>query len=146
MKKNPEPNEHKKESSKSKNRKRFWIATIISYGGTSIFTLFFFNAYFMRTLLYIVIFGMALIVAYYIRIRPSKKVNKLLYILLGTTTIGFGLCFLYALIGISRYLVNLQSWYIWLNLINLCILLMIGGYIGNFMGKKVDYRIPFSFK
>lgn len=144
MDKNSKLDEQKKDSSKPKYWKKLWIAIIISYGGSGIFSLFFFPAYFMRTLVYIIIFGIALIIAYYIRIRPSIKVNKVLYSLLGVFTIGSGLCLLYGLIGISKYLIKLQSWYIWLNLVNLGILLIIGGFIGNYIGKKFDYRIPFS--
>ena len=82
MNKNSKSNEQKKDSSKPKYWKRYWIAIIISYGASGIFSLFFFPALFIRTVVYIIIFGMALIFAYYIRIRPSKKVNKVLYILL----------------------------------------------------------------
>ncbi len=144
MNNNSELNEQKKERSKPKYWKRFWIAIIISYGGSAIFSLFFFQAYFVRTLVYILIFGIALIIAYYIRIRPSKIVNKILYGLLGVTIIGFGLVLLYGLIGISKYLISLRSWYIGLNLTLMVILLTIGGFIGYYFGKRYDYRIPFS--
>ncbi len=134
----------KKSPSKSIYWKRFWIAIIISYGGSAIFSLFFFQAYFFRTLIYIIIFGIALIIAYYIRIRPSKKINKIIYCFSGVIIIGSGLVLLYGLIGFSKYFVRLGSWYVWLNLVLMGIIFTIGGFIGNYIGKKYDYRLPYS--
>ncbi len=78
----------------------------------------------------------------YIRVKPSKRVNKGVYILLGILPIGFGFYLLYGLTGMSRLLISLGFW--WLNIIILIILLVIRGFIGNWIGKKRDYRLPMS--
>ena len=146
MNENFDSNDEKKESSKPKYWKKLWIAVIISYIGTIIFSLLFFQTNIIRTLLLGLIFGIALGIAYYIRIRPSLKINKALYIMLGVTPIGFGLWLLYMFIGMNRFLVSLGSWYIQLNILIMISLFVIGGFIGNWIGKKVDYRLPFSLK
>ncbi len=112
--------------------------------GSGVFTYFFLHSDFVRIIIYEIIFSIALGIAYYIRIKPSKRVNKAVYILLGITPIGFGLCILYGLTGMSRFLINLGSWWYWLNIIIFIILLVIGGFIGNWIGKKRDYRLPLS--
>lgn len=145
MNENFDSNDEKKESSKPKYWKRFWIIIIISYIGT-IIALLFFSTNIIRTLLLGIFFGIVLGIAYYIRIRPSLKINKALYIMLGVTPIGGGLWLLYMLIGMNRFLVSLGSWYIQLNILIMISIFVIGGFIGNWIGKKVDYRLPFSLK
>ncbi len=124
--------------------KRYWIALFISYVGSSIVLIIFLKEEFIRFLILSIIFGVALIGAYYIRVRPSLMVNKILYTSLGVTLIGFGLCLLYGLIGISRFLISLGSWYIYLNLIDFAILMIIGGILGFHIGKRRDFRLPYS--
>ncbi|GAJ14172.1 unnamed protein product, partial [marine sediment metagenome] len=79
---------------------------------------------------------------------PSKKVNKVFYILFGITPIGFGLWILYALIcGITnfgKFIVSFKPFGYWLQWGILIGLLTIGGFIGNWIGKKRDYRLPRS--
>lgn len=134
----------KETTSKSVYWKRYWIALFISYLGSSIVFIIFLKEDFIRVLILSIIFGVALIGAYYIRVRPSLMVNKVLYTLLGVTLIGFGLCLLYGLLGISRFLVGLGSWYIYLNLIDFGILMIIGGILGYHIGKRRDFRLPYS--
>ena len=138
-------NDEKKELSKPKYWKKYWIAVIISYIGSFI-TLLFFQINIIRTLILGLIFGIALGIAYYVRIKPSLKINKIAYILLGVTPIGFGLWLLYMFVGMSRFLVSLGSWYVQLNILIMISLFVIGGLIGNLIGKKTDYRLPFSLK
>jgi len=145
MSENFESNDEKKEPSKPKYWKRFWIAVIITYVGTLI-TLLFFQTNIIQTLLLGLIFGIALGIAYYIRIRPSFKTNKIIYIIFGVTPIGFGLWLLYGLSGMSRFLISLGSWYIQLNILIMISIFVIGGLIGNWIGKKTNYRLPFSLK
>ena len=132
------------ESSKPRWWKPFWILTAISMVGSGVITYFLLHSDFIRIIIYEIIFSIALGIAYYIRIKPSKRVNKAVYILLGITPIGFGLCILYGLTGMSRFLISLGSWWYWLNIIIFIILLVIGGFIGNWIGKKRDYRLPLS--
>ena len=133
-----------KQTTKPNYWKRFWIAVIISYFGSLVFSLILFQIYFVRILFWGIIFGIVLGFAYFIRIKPSIKLNKVIYILFGVTPIGFGLWLIYGLTGMSRYLISLGSWYIWLNIIIMVSIFVIGGFIGNWLGKKREYRLPFS--
>ena len=149
-KKNDEklPNENGQKPSKPKWWKPLWILTAISMVGSGVFTYFFLQREFIRIIIYEIIFSLALGGAYYIRVRPSIKINKLVYILFGITPIGFGLWILYAvmcgLTNFCHFLNNLRPYGPWLNLTFQIILFIIGGFIGNFFGKKRDYRLPLS--
>jgi len=134
------------ESIKPRWWKPLWILIVISIVASGFFSYFFLQRNFVLIIISEIIVGIVLGIAYYIRIKPSMRVNKAVYILFGITPIGFGLCLLYGLMGISRFLISLGSWWIWLNIINFIILLAIGGFIGNWMGKKRNYRLPLSLK
>ncbi len=114
-----------------------WILTVISMVGYGVFSYFFLQSDFIRILFLEIFFLIILGIAYYIRIRPSLKVNKAIYILLGITPIGFIFVILYAFI-VGRFL-NM-----WVNLIFIIILFIVGGFIGNWIGKKRDYILPLS--
>ncbi len=49
----------------------------------------------------------ALGIAYYIRVRPSIRVNKVIYIEFGITPIGFIFAVLYVLSGVPRFLLTI---------------------------------------
>jgi len=138
------------ESSKPRWWNSFWILTAISMVGSGVFTYFFLHSEFIRIIIYEIIFSLALGIAYYIRIRPSKKVNKAVYILFGITPIGFGLWVLYAVVcGLTNFcyfLNNLRPYGSWINLAFQILLFVIGGFIGNWIGKKRDYYLPLSLK
>jgi len=65
------------ESSKPRWWKPFWILTAISMVGSGVFTYFFLHSDIVRIIIYEIIFSIALGIAYYIRIKPSKRVKKL---------------------------------------------------------------------
>ena len=90
-KKNDEklPNENGQKPAKPKWWKPLWILTAISMVGSGVFTYFFLQREFIRIIIYEIIFSLVLAGAYYIRVRPSIKINKLVYILFGITPIGF---------------------------------------------------------
>jgi hypothetical protein len=112
--------------------------------GSGLFSYFILQSEFIRILIYEIIFSIVIGFAYYMHIKPNKKVNNAMYILFGINPIGFGLCLLYSITGISKFLFSLGSWWIWLNLSIFIILLVIGGFIGNWIGKKRKYHLPFS--
>jgi hypothetical protein len=142
------PNQNDQKPSKPKWWKPFWILTAISMVGSGVFSYFFLHTEFVRIIFYEILFSLVLGGAYYFRVRPSKKVNKIVFILFGITPIGFGLWIIYAVMcGLSnfcQFLNNLRPYGVWLNLTFQIILFIIGGFIGNWIGKKRDYRIPFS--
>ena len=132
--------------SKPKWWKPFWILTTIAMVGSGIIGYFFFHVDFGIIIIYEIVFSLILGIAYYIRIRPSMKVNKLVYILLGITPIGFGLWILYAVVcgltNFCHFLNNLGPNGYLLNLTFQILLFVIGGFIGNWLGKKRDYNLP----
>ena len=140
------PNENGQKPSKSKWWKQLWILTTISMVGSGIFGYFFFHVDFGIIVIYEIIFSLALGIAYYIRIRPSIKVNKAVYILLGITPIGFGLWILYAVVcgltNFCHFLNNLRPYGYVLNIAFQILLFIIGGFIGNWIGKTRNYRLP----
>jgi hypothetical protein len=139
-----ETNKQGEEQSESTYWKKLWIAVFIVYGATALMTFYFFYKYFVLTLIGELIFGIGLLIAYFFRIKRSRRLNEIVYIALGTLSFGSGLCFLYLLLGISKYLISLGSWYIYLNLVNFGVLLIIGGFLGYSLGKKRNYRLPYS--
>ncbi len=142
------PNENGQKPSKPKWWKPLWILTTISMFVSGILGYFLFHIDYILIIIYEIVFSLVLGSAYYIRIRPSMKVNKVVYILLGITPIGFGLWILYAVVcGLTNFcyfLNNLRPYGYLLNLAFQIILFVIGGFIGNWIGKKRDYRLPLS--
>lgn len=142
------PNENGQKPSKPKWWKPLWILTTISMVVSGILGYFLFHIDYILIIMYEIVFSLVLGGAYYIRIRPSMKVNKVVYILLGITPIGFGLWILYAVVcglkDFCYFLNNLRPYGYLLNLTFQIILFVIGGFIGNWIGKKRDYRLPLS--
>ena len=82
-------------------------------------------------------------VSYYIRIKPSRRVNRGVYVLLGISPIGFCLWMLCALSGIGRFLTTFLG--PWLSLIiGFTVPLTMGAFIGDWIGKRRNYRLPLS--
>jgi len=82
--------------------------------------------------------------AYYIRIRPSRKVNRGVYIFLGFSPIGFGLWLLYVYSGISGFLTTLGPLGALVSMLLFPIPYIIGMFIGDWIGKRRNYRLPLS--
>ena len=142
------PHENGQKPSKPEWWKPFWILTAISMVGSGVFTYFFLQREFIRIIIIEIIFSLVLCGAYYIRVHPSKKVNKTFYIIFGITPIGFGLSILYALFcgitNFAKFIMSFEPFGPWLHMGIIIGLFTIGGFIGNRIGKKRDYRIPLS--
>lgn len=82
-------------------------------------------------------------VSYYIRIKPSRKVNRGVYILLGFSPIGFCLFLLY-IFSVGRFLNTLGPWGHLISMLFLPIPFIIGVFIGDWIGKRRNYRLPLS--
>jgi len=138
------PNENGQKPSKPKWWKLFWILIAISMVGSGVLIYYIFlHGEFVR---YIITFSLFVGFTIFIRVRPSKKKNKVFYILLGITPIGFGLWVLYALISVitnfGKFIVSFKPFGSWLQWGIIIGLFTIGGFIGNWIGKKRDYRLP----
>ena len=142
------PKENGQKPSKPKWWKPLWILTAISMVGSGVFSYFFLHGELVLIIILEIIFSLVLGGAYYIRVRPSIKVNKLVYIIFGITPIGFGLVILYAFIcgitNFSTFIMSFKPFGSWLQLGIIIGLFTIGGFIGNWFGKKRDYRLPLS--
>ena len=85
-------------------------------------------------------------IAYYIRIRPSMKVNRALYIVLGASgtelIILFGGTFIILATGLPPPTHYLGPW---ISSIILCIApWIIRAFIGDWIGRRRNYRLPLS--
>ena len=138
------PSENGQKPSKPKWWKPFWILIAISMVGSGV--LIYYILLLGEFVRFIIIFSFFVGFTIFIRVRPSKKKNKVFYILFGITPIGFGLWILYALIcGITnfgKFIVSFKPFGYWLQWGIILGLFTIGGFIGNWIGKKRDYRLP----
>ena len=81
-------------------------------------------------------------VAYYIRVRPNLKVNRGIYILLGITPIGF-LLWVVEAFSLSRFFVTSSIG--WPLLLTASVIpFVIGAFIGDWIGRKRNYQLPFA--
>ena len=119
-----------------------WISAIVA----NIFWLLFGFAVFHlsvdRLVIVAVVSGVAICFAYYIRVKPSITINRAVYVLIGVTPIGFVLGILWEL-TVGSLLNGYVGAYPAL-LISLAIWLPIGGFIGDWIGKKRNYILPLS--
>jgi hypothetical protein len=84
--------------------------------------------------------------AFYIRKHPSRKVNRVAYIWFGATGIGFVLFGFILLLNLA-FDIGVVQWVAdWLGsgiaFIFVIGLLVAGGFVGDRMGGRRDYRIP----
>jgi len=138
------PNENGQKPSKPKWWKPFWILIAISMVGSGVLIYYIFlHGEFVR---FIIMFSFFMGFTIYIRVRPSKKKNKLVYIFSGIFIIGVGLVILYLLFSIitnfGKFIVSFKPFGSWLQWGIILGLFTIGGFIGNWIGKKRDYKLP----
>jgi len=75
---------------------------------------------------------------YYFRVRPSIKMNRAMYVLLGISPIGLLVIFAFAFIGLPDLMIG-----IWPSLIiNVAAPYVIGAFIGDWIGSKRNYQLP----
>ena len=82
-------------------------------------------------------------IAYYTRVKPSMKVNRVLYIWLGVTPIGFCIWILWGVSGLARFITNLIGPMPSL-LLSWAVCYGIGAFIGDWIGKRRNYRLPLT--
>jgi len=84
--------------------------------------------------------------AYYIRVRPSMKVNRVLYIALGASgtwvIVFFGGAFIIWATGLPPPTNYLGPWAGFIILFSLPYI--IGAFIGDCIGRRRNYRLPLS--
>jgi peptidoglycan/LPS O-acetylase OafA/YrhL len=82
-------------------------------------------------------------VAYYIRVRASQRINRVIFIVLGVTPIGF-IMFVVTVFVVNQTLLAGTSgrWPFVVILAVICFSL--GAIIGDWLGKKRNYILPLT--
>jgi hypothetical protein len=123
--------------------KSLWIATLLLTIASGVISYFLLHVPLERTVSAVALTFFCIGIAYYIRVRPSMKVNRALYILLGISPIGFALWIVYAVSGIGRWITDTLG--VWPSLIiGFTVPLIIGALIGDWIGKRRNYRLPLT--
>ena len=118
-----------------------WIVTVLGPSVSGLVSFLIFSVPLERVIM-LLFFAFACIgFAYYIRVRPSIKVNRAVYIILGISPIGFGLSLAWGF-TIGRYITPLLG--IWGFFIGLIVPCTIGAFIGDWIGKRRSYQLPLS--
>jgi hypothetical protein len=80
--------------------------------------------------------------AYYIRVRPSMTVNRVVYICLGVG-IGWVMWVIFVITGIGRWVNEILG--VWPSLIiAFAVFYTAGALIGDWIGKRRNYQLPLS--
>ena len=81
-------------------------------------------------------------IAYYIRVKPNRAVNRGVFIFLGITPIGFLFCI--ALVFTVYYSLIPYLGILPTSIIVFVAPYVIGAFIGDWIGKRRNYRLPMS--
>ncbi len=124
--------------------KPLWVTTLLMTGAVGVASYFLFHVPIGRVAGGLAMTLVMIGVSYYIRIKPSRKVNRGLYILLGFSPIGFCLWLLYAFSGIGLFLTTLGPLGALTSMLFFPIPFIMGVFIGDWIGKRRNYRLPLS--
>jgi DNA-binding transcriptional ArsR family regulator len=131
--------------------KRIYKAWIILTAGSVIFLIlngYFFNIPIERTALALAVLLSSTAIAFYVRVKPSTSSNRVFFIVVGGTMFGSLLWFVvFWLFNVSmlRWSIVRSSGDLAFNLIllsSLIICWVLGGYIGDWIGRRRSYVIP----
>jgi len=118
-----------------------WIAVVILTLASGILSFFVLHMPLQHAVIWTVVAFVCIGFAYYIRVRPSFRINRALYILLGITPFGFVISVAYA-VFLGRYV---TGWLMgWFNIIVIVGILIAGGIVGDWIGKRRNYQLPLS--
>jgi TctA family transporter len=121
--------------------KPLWIATVLLTVASGVIGYFVLQVPLERVALALFLTFFCIGIAYYVRVKPSIKVKRTLYILLGITPLGFVLSVAYAFF-VGRYV---TGWlWGWFNIIVTIGILIAGAFIGDWTGKRRDCQLPLS--
>jgi hypothetical protein len=118
-----------------------WIYVIVATIILGIFNYIFLHFPLDKVFTYVIITFILIGFAYYIRIRPSRRINRAIYILLGITPIGFFIWVAYALL-VARYVNEIFGPNA--SLVITIIIYVLGAYIGDKIGKWRNYELPMT--
>ena len=126
--------------------KPLWISILLSTIALGVVDYFLFHIPLERVAGALAITLLAIGCSYYIRIRPSRRVNRVLYISLGACitflAVLFGNASVFLVTGLPPIPTYLGPW---LSFIVVMIASPIAGaFIGDRIGKRRNYRLPLS--
>ena len=125
--------------------KTYWIILTISIIAIGVFSALFFNVPLERVIPATALTLLATVFGYYIRVRPNIKINRSMYVGLGVFVLGFVLwSFLTISLNVTgiRRLIDQTIPGGVLALITLLLCYIAGGFIGDLIGKRRNYRLP----
>jgi hypothetical protein len=123
--------------------KPLWIGTILSTIAVSIVGYLIWNGPLVRAVAGLILTFLAIGFAYYIRVRPSMKINRAIYILIGITPIGFVLWVICTFI-LNRVIITSASGTWPLFLASGAVCFGLGALIGDWIGKRRNYILPLT--
>ena len=124
--------------------KPLWIGVLLATIASGVAGYFLLHVPLERMVTGVALTFLCMGIAYYIRVKPSRRVNRGVYILLGISPIGFALWIAYGL-TIGRQLTNYLG--VWPSLIiGFTVPYIIGAFIGDWIGKRRNYRLPLSIE
>lgn len=120
--------------------KPYWIILVIFSLALALVLPFFADVTIERSILGLVLTLLCIGFAYYIRIRPSMRVNRAIYILIGITPIGFVLGTI-SVFTLNRTLLlnKTGTWPVILLCLAICF--GVGALIGDWIGKRRGYTL-----
>ena len=121
----------------------YWIVTLLLSIASGVAVLFLLDISLARAIGGVALTFLCIGFAYYIRIRPSIKLNRALYILLGITPIGFVLWVIFSFI-FNRVLITSASGTLPLSLLSVVVCYGLGALIGDWIGKRRNYILPMT--
>jgi hypothetical protein len=105
-----------------------WITVVILTIASGILTFFALHLPFQQVIIGTASALVCIGIAYHIRVKPSFKVNRALYVLLEITPFGFVISVAYAAL-LGRYV---TGWLLgWFNIIVIIGILIAGGFVGD---------------
>ena len=131
----------KLKGSKPRWWKPLWIAVLLTTIASGVVGYFLLHVLVERAVSAVALAFVCIGIAYYIRVRPSMRVNRALYILLGITPLGFVLSVAYVFFA-GRYVTGWLGG--WFNIIVTVGILITGAFKGDWIGKRRNYRLPLS--
>ena len=120
-----------------------WVLTVIGIivsGGVTYFVL---DTTLLRTISVVIISLFVVGFAYYIRVKPSIKINRAIYIMLGITPIGFVMWIICSYV-FNKMIVTSVSGTLPLFLATGTFCFGLGALIGDLVGKHRNYVLPMT--
>ena len=122
--------------------KPLWIFTLLTTIVSGVVGVFLFDIPFASAVGGVTLTFLCIGFAYYIRVRPSIRVNRAIYILLGIP-IGFVLRLIFSFI-FNRVLITSASGTLPLSLLSGAVCYGLGALIGDWIGKRRNYILPMT--